>query len=209
MQESLTAGGKNRTRSRLALVTVASLFAAPVILAWLAFYVFPDWRPTGTVNHGELVTPVRPLPAFQKTAADGRQIDETFLRGKWTFVMLAEGECDDDCRRLLYTVRQIRLSQGKNIDRLKRLMLWIDPPDTALMKQLQGAFPGQVMLGLSSQADEPLLTPFQLDSTKPLDTERYYLVDPFGNLMMSYPGDAEPRGAIKDLERLLKYSGAG
>ena len=47
------------------------------------------------------------------------------------------------------------------------------------------------------------------DDRDPLLERRLYLVDPLGNLMMSYPADAEPGGIIKDLKRLLRYSRIG
>jgi hypothetical protein len=40
-------------------------------------------------------------------------------------------------------------------------------------------------------------------------SDRIYLVDPLGNLMMSYPGDADATGMKKDLQRLLKVSQIG
>jgi hypothetical protein len=36
-----------------------------------------------------------------------------------------------------------------------------------------------------------------------------YLVDPLGNLMMSYPESMDPKGLFSDLKRLLKNSWAG
>ena len=113
-----------RTRSRLSLLLLLAFFAAPVVLAWLAFYVFPEWRPAGTSNHGQLITPLRPLPAFEVETLSGDRIDETFLRGKWTLVYLVQGACAEPCVRQLYNLRQVRLAQGKNIDRVQRLMLW-------------------------------------------------------------------------------------
>ena len=38
--------------------------------------------------------------------------------------------------------------------------------------------------------------------------DHIYLIDPFGNLMMRFPRDPDPSRMIKDLQRLLKYSGA-
>jgi len=38
---------------------------------------------------------------------------------------------------------------------------------------------------------------------------RVYLVDPLGNLMMSYPADMNPKGMQTDLKKLLKNSWAG
>ena len=196
------------TRKRLSLVVLFAIFLAPVILASMMFYIFPEWRPTGTINHGQLVTPVRPLPAYQMETLGGERIDETFLRGKWTFIYLKKGPCDDDCIQQLYTIRQVRLAQGKNIDRLQRLMLWenaaVSPAEQSI---LQGNFPGQVIIPVAER--EALLGVFSIDERVALEAGRIYLVDPLGNLMMNYEPDDEPRGMIKDLERLLKYSGLG
>ena len=196
-------------RTRLSLLVLFALFAAPVVVAWLVFYVFPDWRPSGTSNHGELVTPARPLPEFRLGTLDGDPLDRGFLRGKWTFVYLAQGPCDEACVQVLYKIRQVRLSQGKDIDRLQRLMLWdAAGQDAGARRDLAAHFPGQVVALLDGGATA-LIDAFRIDARPPLQARRIYLVDPLGNLMMSYAADADPRGIIKDLHRLLKYSGLG
>ena len=199
-----------RRRSRLSLIFVLGMFAAPLAIAWLVLSIFPEWAPQGKVNHGELVDPVRPLPAFQLTTLSGDALDETFFRGKWTIVYLVQGGCDRPCVEQLYNIRQVRLAQGKNIDRLQRLLLWNDEGISAEERsELQTHFPGQVIVPLSDQGSPALMETFVLDAKQPPAAGRVYLVDPLGHLMMSYePGD-EPRGMIKDLERLLKYSGLG
>jgi cytochrome oxidase Cu insertion factor (SCO1/SenC/PrrC family) len=194
----------------VSLLLLFALFASPVVLAWLAFYVFPQWRPAGTVNHGELVTPLRPLPAFQLETLNGKNIDATLLRGKWTLVLLHQGACAKPCVEQLYKLRQVRLAQGKNIDRVQRLMLWdaagVAPEQRA---ELVEHFPGQIIAPLSEQAAAELLEVFALGESDPMRSAGAYLVDPLGNVMMHYQADDEPRGMIKDLERLLKYSGLG
>lgn len=198
-----------RRRSRASLLLIFGLFAAPVIVASLLFFAFPEWIPRSTTNHGTLVEPVRPLPAFELRTLDGGTIDKTFLRGKWTFVYLQAGACDERCIRQLYEIRQARLSQGKNVDRLQRLMLW-STGDLAQdrLAELQTHFPGQ-RIAIIGAAQSDLVDVFALDAQAPLSAGRIYLVDPLGNLMMSYAPDDEPRGIIKDLHRLLKYSGLG
>ena len=199
-----------RRRSRLSLIFVLGMFAAPLAIAWLVLSVFPEWAPKGKVNHGELVSPVRPLPAFQLQTLSGDAVDETFFRGKWTIVYLAQGICDRPCVEGLYNIRQVRLAQGNNIDRLQRLLLWKDEGISAEQRsELQEHFPGQVIVPLSDPGSPALLKTFVLDAKQPLDAGRVYLVDPLGHLMMSYEPEDEPRGMIKDLERLLKYSGLG
>ncbi len=199
-----------RIRSRLSLLLLLAFFGAPVVLAWLAFYIFPEWRPAGTANHGQLITPIRPLPAFQIETLSGETIDDTFLRGKWTLVYLMQGTCAEPCVTQLYNLRQVRLAQGKNIDRVQRLMLW-DRAHVAPQQEAELAehFPGQVIAPLPGEAPAQLLEAFVLDAQDPMRAGRVYLVDPLGNLMMTYQPDDEPRGMIKDLERLLKYSGLG
>jgi len=197
-------------RSRASMLLVISLFAAPVVLAWSIFYLFPDLMEGETVNNGVLVSPVRALPAFKAATMTDGDIDETFLRGKWTFVFLAQGKCDEPCVQQLYNIRQARLTQGKNIGRLQRLMFWetgdIDPAQQA---ELQAHFPGQTIVKLADSEAQPLGTVFTLDGNDPYTAMRIYLVDPLGNLMMYYEADDEPRGIVKDLQRLLKYSGLG
>ncbi|TCK17082.1 cytochrome oxidase Cu insertion factor (SCO1/SenC/PrrC family) [Thiogranum longum] len=202
----------SRTRSRAALVLLLLVFAAPVILAWLVFFVFPEFRPTDTMNHGELVVPARPLPAFHLQGIGTDTVDQNFLRGKWTFVYLAEGACEKPCVDQLYKMRQVRLTQGKNIKRLQRLFLWnTEGIGEAQRLELAKHFPGLVIGNIQSggQADS-LINSFRLeDGADPYSSGRLYLVDPMGNLMMSYEPDTVPRGITKDLERLLKYSGLG
>ena len=197
-----------QTRTRISLVLLFALFLAPLLLAILLMYIFPDWRPAGSSNHGQLVTPVRPLPPFQTENLAGEQMDETSLRGKWTLVYLQQGACDKPCVEQLYSIRQVRLAQGKNIDRLQRLLVWenggVSREDQA---ELQRHFPGQLIVPLTDQ--QALVQVFSLDEQKPMTARRVYLVDPLGNLMMHYEPDDEPKGMIKDLERLLKYSGLG
>ncbi len=199
---------KQKRRSRASLLIVFAMFAAPVLIAWLAFYVFPEWVPSSTSNNGDLVQPARPLPAFNLDTLTGDVVDQTFLRGKWNYVYLHQGACESTCVEQLYKIRQLRLAQGKNIDRLQRLMLWqADAVSPDARAELQAHFPGQVTVLVSATSE--LLPVFSTEAVDPLLSHQIYLVDPLGNLMMSYPVDAEPRGIIKDMHRLLKYSGLG
>ena len=41
------------------------------------------------------------------------------------------------------------------------------------------------------------------------NTPPIYLIDPLGNLMMSYAPDAKPKGMLEDMKRLLRLSHIG
>ena len=69
-------------------------------------------------------------------------------------------------------------------------------PDLITVRASPGAAP---LLAL-------LLAP---DGVSPVAAARVYLVDPLGNLMLSYAPDANPKGMLDDLKRLLRLSHVG
>lgn len=198
-----------RTKSRLTLLLVFGLFAAPVMVAWLAFFVFQDWRPSATTNHGELIQPPRSLHFPPLSMTTGGELEEAFLQGKWTYVLWTGSECGGACLDQLARMHQVRLAQGKNIDRIQRLLL-VQGMDATALRELQENFPGLVIAHGGATGLRGLLQEFRLDADEDvLSGGRLYLVDPMGNLMMRYQPDAEARGLVKDLERLLLISYVG
>ena len=100
-------------------------------------------------------------------------------------------------------MRQLRLAQGKDMDRIERVWLITDkqPLDTMIMRE----FDGTHLL----RAD-----PQRVKAWLPVDagtvvSDHLYMIDPLGNLMMRFPKDADPNKIKKDLERLLKASRIG
>jgi len=174
-------------RGRAKLALLGALFAAPLIAGWVAYVT--DWTPGGAANYGTLLEP-RPIPA----PALAR------LRGKWVLVQIDASACASACEQKLYYMRQVRRAQGKNMARVERLWLVTDAgtPPSALAPLLEGAH--------VERADATLLAGFPAER-KAID--HIYLVDPLGNLMMRFPANPLPGKMVKDLERLLKYSGFG
>ena len=167
--------------ARLKLALVFFACAAPFILGWAAYYF--GWGVAGGGgNYGELLAP-RPVAGPLAP-----------LKGKWVLVTFDAAACDAACERKLYIVRQIRKAQGKEAERIERLWVVTDggKPRAELLAALDGAHVASAQLDFPGQ---PL--------------EQIYLVDPLGNLMMSFPKDPDPFKMIKDLQRLLKYSRFG
>lgn len=189
---------------RWKLILLAALFATPVILSTLLYTL--DWRPQGAVNYGELVQPPRPLPAVGLRDVNGMPAD---LRGKWSLVYFAPLACAEPCRQSLYKMRQVHLAQGQERDRLQRVMIvGAKAPDW--LASVHRDYPDlRILTGtpenITTLAQVFVLTP----DDSPARLDRIYVVDPLGNLMMSYPVDADPSGMRKDLKRLLKISQVG
>jgi len=182
--------------SRVALWLIIALTVAPVLASYLVFYV---WPPEDTVNYGVLIEP-RPLPDAPLAVAAGDAFRLSQLRGKWVLVSVDGGRCEAYCESKLLYMRQLRLTQGKNMDRIERLWLVSDdaPPRGAAALAAEGT--------RVARAGAELLSAFPAPVSS---SDHLYLVDPLGNLMMRFPRDPEPRRMIKDLARLLKASQVG
>jgi len=184
-------------RSRSALWLVIAVAAAPVALSYLAYYF---WHPSHTVNYGELIEP-RPLPDPALTLADGSRFRLSQLRGKWVLVSMDAARCEADCEKKLVYMRQLRLTLGKDMDRVERA--WLVTDAAALRGDVVTDFPGTWVV---RAAGSGLIESFPAPRSP---ADHIYVVDPLGNLMMRFPRDPDTRRLIKDLSRLLRASRVG
>jgi hypothetical protein len=200
----MTERGVHDRRQRRMLVGIALIFFAPLALSFYLYYG-RHWHPGGRVNAGELIEPARPLPAVAlPLASGGASTDAQFLRGKWTFLYLQHGRCDDECRRHLYDTRQVRLALDREMTRVQRV--FIADADCCDLPELKAAHPDLIVIRASA-ADEPLLA--SLPVRAGVNSHRTYVVDPLGNAMMFYPSEAKPKGMLEDMKRLLRLSSIG
>ena len=200
----------NRTRSRVQFVLLGLLFFAPFLLAYSAFWLFPDWTPKGRLNYGQLLSPTQSAPAMAFTDADGKQLAIDPLRGKWTLVQLVIADCDDACRRELVLTRQIHAALGVKRERVQRVLIAANGVDAAALKARFGAEQPD-LIWLHDAPGNPAIRFF---SGSP--DHSVMLVDPLGTWLMVYPHAADEaavkrdfRGMQKDINKLLKLSSIG
>lgn len=178
---------------RRTLILIALVSIAPVLASYAAYYLFPrDAR----ANYGELL-PTRPAPEIAGTALDGAPFRVAGLAGKWVVAMAAPGACDAACQHALYATRQARAIQGREMDRVVRVWLVDDDvaPPSALLAQHPDLLAARVPPGALAAWGR--------------GTDRIYVVDPLGNLVLAFPGDPDIKAMAKDLARLLKASRIG
>lgn len=181
-------------KSLFSLWLLIAVCIAPVAASYIAFYF---WQPSGHVNYGELLEP-RPLPAAGLRLVDGAPLDWQQLRGKWVFAMIDSGNCDANCQQKLLFMRQVRLTQGKELERIERA--WLISDDATPVAAITTAYQGTLLI---RAAGSELIKAFPAPRVQ---TDHIYVIDPLGNLMMRYPRDADPRRMVKDIARLLKHS---
>ena len=191
-------------RQRLFLSFVIACFAVPLAAAWL---LVGRWQPGGSVQHGELLDPARPLTQLRFVTLDDRRLDGAALRGHWVLAYVgAAGTCEAACRTALYDLRQARLALGKDMARVRTVFLLDDPPVAELRQWLAVEHAATIAGVIDPAARAELAGAF----AKPgAPGEWIYLLDPLGNLLMRYPVGGEPRGMLKDLQRLLRLSRIG
>jgi hypothetical protein len=124
-------------------------------------------------------------------------------------VVLAPPECDEHCRTNLYKTRQIRLAVGQDTHRVQRLWLTDEVSSIGKPSWLQEQHPDLVVVS-EGQAKEGFIDQFIVPKVPdPLAAQRVYIVDPIGNLVISYPPDEDAEHILKDLKRLLYVSQVG
>lgn len=190
-----------RRRNRTLLVGLFLVFFVPIVGAWLLNIFAPDWRPFGTLNHGTLVQPARPVTTGGLAQFDGSMLDPAYLTGRWTLLHLSNGDCRQRCIEALERSRRIQLALDDDMDRLQ-LLLVVTPGAGA---QTPEVAPGVTVA--VANTDWP--ASFSFAGSDPEHRLGIYLVDPQGFLMMRYDRDVDQRGLLADLERLLKISKIG
>lgn len=187
----------NPTPHKRKLLLLVALMSAPIVLSYL-FYIW--WAPSTSVNYGELIE-VRPLPEIVLRKTDGTPFRISQLRGKWLLLLVDSGACGEPCRKKLYYLRQVRLTQGVEMERIERVWLIDDGkmPETGVAEEYKGTW-------LIDAKGSELLKAIPAAASQ---HDHIYLVDPLGNLMMRFPKDADPARMVKDLKRLLKISRIG
>lgn len=196
---------RNSLFHRLQIPLLLLVFVAPFVVAF--FY-----KPTHFMNTGELVKPPRPIADVALQTLDGKPAHFGELKSKWSLIYFGPAACKvtGPCPSNLYKMRQIRLAQGKNANRVQYVFVVTDKAQMDKLRAMLHEYPHLRVLTGSSEAIHALARQFALKAGSPLDgLGRIYMVDPLGNLMMSYGADADPTGMRKDLARLLKVSRVG
>lgn len=184
-------------KGRLQLVLLATIFFAPLIIAAVMYFKGDSLQPEGRVNHGALLEPIVSI---------GERMPESALVGHsdgyWLLVYANSGECADNCREALYTIRQSRLMLGREMERVKRVFLHgrIAPDRVFLAEEHEG---------LITLRDDPVSGLLAGKRPESLEPGGYYLIDPLSNLVLYFPPGINPADMVDDIKRLLKLSRIG
>jgi len=195
------ANNQQRQSGRWKLFAVIAVCAAPMIASYFTYYVI---KPQSRNNYGALLDPRDyPVPELGSTTLDGKPATLDDYKGKWLMVQADGGDCLKACQDKLFEMRQLRLMQGKEMERVERV--WLITDDQPLPTMVMREYDGTRLLRVKPALLKAWL-PTEADTSA---ADHIYLIDPLGHLMMRFPKDADPNKVKKDLSKLLRASAIG
>ena len=198
-------------RSRLTLILLLSVCLGPFVLAWIWFSFQGPFEMRETTNAGELVRPAIPLEATSLPVIAARgdaATAELPVERRWTVIYVASEGCGADCREVLWATRQIRLSLGRDMARVQRVLLL--PGEEADRDYFRNEHDDLMVLDMGSPQAQAFIKQFELDDgVNPEESGRLYIADPLGNYMMYFLPGFDPDDFMDDMKRLLRVSQIG
>lgn len=187
-------------KGRIIFVLMAIFFVVPIVVVIMMYKL--DWRPTGQ-SYGELVMPPRPMEQVKTLKdSDGKVVSE-FWADKWNIVYVTDA-CEQVCKEKLHIMRQLHVSLYKDISRAQRVLI----TNSQDVSKIKTDYPDLIIINQSADDIKKLSQQFNLDNEIAAQTNRLYLIDPLGHIMMSYQAATPAADIRRDLVRLLKYSWA-
>jgi len=191
------------------MVGLFAVFFGPLFFAMWLFYVPNSWMSSKTQNHGTLIEPAQPLEKFELASVDGDAWSHEQFSGKWTLLYIGDETCDLYCEAGLFKMRQVRLTLGRDSERVQRKYLGLTKglnkqQDRQEIEKIFSKYHRMKVAWFDKQVVDKSLPQF-----KEFPVHQIYIIDPLGNLMMWYSKDATSKGMKKDLKRLLKVSKIG
>lgn len=184
----------NLKASRLKLLAIAAVFAAPIIAAGVL--TFSGWQPSGK-GYGQPVQPQRNFvdEHLRVTLADGRDYAwRDPAKPRMTLVALAGPACAARCFETLTGMAKAWVTLNKNQDRLRLLYIGEPPAEPAQLSAMKSFW----TLGRSVDGKLDAFRPTAPDSVSAL------LVESNGTALAYYPAGFDGTGLMRDMHKVIK-----
>lgn len=184
-----------KTKNRLTILSIALLFMAPVVVAYLLSSGIINYHPEQTKNNGVFISPVVKMT---EVSSDSWSKE---LLGHWTLIRRVPEVCVNQCQVLEDELNRYRLSLGHRAEKLN-LMLMADGYNS----EMPDKFPHIKKVTLA--ANNKLQALFNDLSERSLKAGHgLYVVAPEGYLMMAFTPENTSTEIIRDLSLLVKRKG--
>ncbi|MEX0739259.1 MAG: hypothetical protein WD071_07950 [Pseudohongiella sp.] len=216
---------KDLTRSKLKLAFLLLIAFVPITMATFAFRAATESGGFGggTVNKGNFILPPADITDLGMSDADGAPMfssfeefvatlesEEDYDAQPWLMVYVNAGACDEVCEERVFYLRQLHITLGKNVERVRRYYLHADtaPIAQSTATHFRQEFPSMGIAYSSVALLQENLAAKGVNIDLSAD-DYVFFVDPVGNVMMYYDGSHTTDDIKTDLDRLLRHSSLG
>jgi len=181
-------------KSYITIGLLVFLLFAPVSGVWILskFKHYLSAVYLGQLKESFFLNPITPMVSLPIKTLQGDTLDTTQLRGKWILLYFNSHDCTKKRLCFIHMTNMSSIANALKSDRHRLIQLWLTT--IPIPKEIP------------QQAD---ITFSQLDKNSNLESNQYYLVDPFGNMIMRYKNTTPPEKIIKDLQHLMRRSQIG
>jgi len=188
-----------RRRNRGMLLLIAALFFGSLLLAGILR--FSGWRPAGTKNFGELLSPPADLRAQTPLLLDGSTYAWEPAARRWRIVVAPPANCAATCPRIARQLDIVWQLMGQDADHVD--VLWICPNADCFVPEPLAHRPSLRRVRDNAALREGLPR-HDLDTGTLLRGLPVYVVDPNGFVILRYAPGFDPAGLRADLAKLTK-----
>lgn len=188
------------------IVLIFALFFLPLLFAYFAASRGPGYFKQ-TKNKGRLL---QPLVATQKIAMrdkSGSEFAASNLQGHWSLLYVRPTDCERDCMQTLYNLRQLHIALGKDMSRVKRYIATFQQAQK--LDDFLEKYSVQMQHIVMNKDEFAERTSHMHPKRSALTQGEVFIVDPLGNLTISYAPDTKPDDIYEDLKHLLGASQVG
>ncbi|MGA9658291.1 MAG: SCO family protein [Asticcacaulis sp.] len=201
------------TQLRLAIIAVCLALLAAGGLTW-----YITQKPGANAVTSQVDPDAQQIGGpFSLLDQDGKRVDDSILKGKWTAIFFGYTYCPDICPLTLQSLARTQAALGKDGDKLQIVFVTVDPardtPENMKAYLSSGGFPKGV-IGLTGTPDEikKILAEYRVLATKVGEGDNYtynhtslvYLMNPDGQFDSPIMADLTPQQSADQIRDAMK-----
>lgn len=205
-------------RKSLKLWGIFGLAIAAALLGITGFVYFNFGR--AYTFQGTVLNPPYPAPDFVLTAQNGQPFRLSDLKGKVVLIFFGYTHCPDVCPATMAVFKQVKSQLGSQAERVRFIFVSVDPENDTprvvgqFISRFDPSFTGLtgsradlesvwkaygVYQAKPTQPTGPTLTPDQVEHSSYI-----YVIDPLGDLHITYTPDIPVASMAQDLQHLMQ-----
>ena len=180
---------------------IFALFILPLGLAWLMYSGVVEFNRRPTRNEGHLVVPPVAID-WSRAGRMANGFSPSDLAGLWVVLHPVPETCSVTCLERVTELRQVHRASGRNQERIGIALLLETEPTHSQVETLRNIYPAFHLLW----QPEPEFIRSLVETRATAGEVDFYLVDPRGDIMMTYNESDSAAKLSKDLKTLLTWS---